>query len=173
MENIINFLTINNTNATRVSDINSILTKMSEIMTESINENIDNTDISEYDRLLIERIQHSIYDAFSINTQILSDAYLNFEFGGDINNDNTTYYDLEDVKIHLTQDEYNQFKKKHVTNRFIKKLNENICNVCLEPYKLKDCYVTLQCRHNFHDLCIQKWLLNESTKCPICRHSCK
>jgi hypothetical protein len=172
MENIINFLTVNNNANTNVSDINSILTEINEIMTENINENINNN-ISEYDRLLIESIQHSIYDAISINTRILSDTYLNFEFGGDPDNDNTTYYELEDVKIHLSQDEYNQFKKKQVTNRFITKLNENICNVCLEPYKLKDSYITLQCKHNFHDICIQKWLLNESTKCPICRYPCK
>jgi hypothetical protein len=169
MENIINFLSVNN--YTPVSDINSILTEMNEIINESIDESIDNYDMSEYDRLLIESVRRSIYDAISINTQMLSDTYLNLDFD-DL--DNTTYYnDLEDVKIHLSIDEYNQFKKKKVTNRFITKLNENICNVCLESYKLNDTYITLKCKHNFHDACIKQWLLNESVKCPSCRHPCK
>lgn len=167
MENIINFLSSNNT--TPQLYINSILVEIDEIINESINFNETTNDNNNYDRQLLENMRQTFLDAFSVNT------FLNFEHNPnlDLDNDNTTYYELEDVKIHLSQYEYDNFKKKRVTNRFITKLNENICNICLEPYKLRDLYVTLQCKHNFHDTCIQTWLLNQSTKCPTCRHPCK
>ncbi|GFG33175.1 hypothetical protein Cfor_06759, partial [Coptotermes formosanus] len=42
------------------------------------------------------------------------------------------------------------------------------CAVCIEPYKLSDVLRILPCRHEFHKLCIDPWLLEHRT-CPMCK----
>ncbi|XP_075446513.1 E3 ubiquitin-protein ligase RNF149 [Ascaphus truei] len=42
------------------------------------------------------------------------------------------------------------------------------CAVCIENYKLKDVVRILPCRHIFHRLCIDPWLLEHRT-CPMCK----
>lgn len=43
------------------------------------------------------------------------------------------------------------------------------CVICMDNYKLNEGYRTLNCGHKFHKKCIDKWLLNGSVNCPICR----
>lgn len=88
----------------------------------------------------------------------------------DSDEDHTVYYNnFLDVPITLDKTEFNSFKKKTVTNRFISLLNQNKCNICLDDYALKQKYITLKCKHNFHEKCIQKWLCESSIYCPTCR----
>ncbi|KAA8540834.1 hypothetical protein F0562_024797 [Nyssa sinensis] len=43
------------------------------------------------------------------------------------------------------------------------------CAVCLENFKLGDkCRLLPNCKHSFHALCIDSWLLKTAV-CPICR----
>ncbi|XP_060100531.1 RING finger protein 148 [Heteronotia binoei] len=46
--------------------------------------------------------------------------------------------------------------------------NSEICAVCLETYKPKDVARVLRCRHLFHKVCIDPWLLKNQT-CPVCK----
>ena len=47
-------------------------------------------------------------------------------------------------------------------------LRENDCSICLETYQRGEQIKELQCRHTYHPVCIDEWLL-ESRKCPMCR----
>lgn len=42
------------------------------------------------------------------------------------------------------------------------------CAVCIENYKPKDVVRILPCKHIFHRLCIDPWLLEHRT-CPMCK----
>ncbi|WP_257287735.1 RING finger domain-containing protein [Endozoicomonas sp. SESOKO2] len=42
------------------------------------------------------------------------------------------------------------------------------CSVCLEPFARRAVTVLEQCRHMFHEDCLETWLL-ENTTCPYCR----
>ncbi|XP_063161035.1 E3 ubiquitin-protein ligase RNF149 isoform X2 [Candoia aspera] len=42
------------------------------------------------------------------------------------------------------------------------------CAICIENYKTKDTVRLLPCKHIFHKLCIDPWLLEHRT-CPICK----
>lgn len=43
------------------------------------------------------------------------------------------------------------------------------CSTCLESFDHKTLHRTLPCNHSFHPSCIEKWLLESSTNCPMCR----
>eukprot|EP00795_Rhopilema_esculentum_P000399 gene399-10066_t len=45
---------------------------------------------------------------------------------------------------------------------------EETCAVCLEGYLKGETLRTLSCRHEFHKICIDPWLLEHRT-CPICK----
>ena len=45
----------------------------------------------------------------------------------------------------------------------------NECYVCLEAYKPGDRIRRLPCKHEFHAVCVDKWLLDVHSTCPICR----
>lgn len=42
------------------------------------------------------------------------------------------------------------------------------CAVCIENFKVKDVVRTLPCKHIFHRLCIDPWLVDHRT-CPMCK----
>ncbi|XP_048356009.1 RING finger protein 148 [Sphaerodactylus townsendi] len=46
--------------------------------------------------------------------------------------------------------------------------NSESCAVCLETYKPKDVVRVLRCRHLFHKVCVDPWLLKNQT-CPVCK----
>jgi len=43
------------------------------------------------------------------------------------------------------------------------------CSVCLESFKHGDEIRILPCKHEFHVVCIDKWLTNSRSTCPNCR----
>nr|XP_016459586.1 PREDICTED: protein Ycf2-like [Nicotiana tabacum] len=45
---------------------------------------------------------------------------------------------------------------------------QETCAICLLEYKDEDIVGTLQCGHEFHAGCVQKWLLQKNA-CPFCR----
>jgi hypothetical protein len=47
------------------------------------------------------------------------------------------------------------------------------CSICLEEYVANDCIKKLPCGHEFHDKCIDPWLLQFGQKadCPLCREN--
>ncbi|CAH8437081.1 unnamed protein product [Schistosoma bovis] len=46
--------------------------------------------------------------------------------------------------------------------------NYEQCAICIEPFKAMDNIRILPCRHYFHKLCIDPWLL-EQRSCPMCK----
>lgn len=42
------------------------------------------------------------------------------------------------------------------------------CAVCIEPYRLSDVLRILPCKHEFHRMCVDPWLLEHRT-CPMCK----
>ena len=45
------------------------------------------------------------------------------------------------------------------------------CTICLLQYTEETKKATEECQHIFHQECIDKWLLENNYKCPICRKS--
>ena len=43
------------------------------------------------------------------------------------------------------------------------------CYICLTEYEDEDCVRELPCRHRFHPLCVDKWLIEVHKSCPTCR----
>ncbi|MCD7452745.1 hypothetical protein HAX54_018047 [Datura stramonium] len=54
------------------------------------------------------------------------------------------------------------------TNNFNEVEEQEACAICLFDYQDKDTIGTLQCGHEFHAECINKWL-QRNTSCPFCR----
>jgi hypothetical protein len=53
------------------------------------------------------------------------------------------------------------------SQKLAKVLLEKSCSICLEDYKELDDVITIPCFHQFHKICISKWL-QEKASCPIC-----
>eukprot|EP01056_Protomagalhaensia_sp_Gyna25_P000903 Protomagalhaensia_sp_Gyna_25__902@NODE_1434_length_1839_cov_33_141667_g1158_i0_p1_GENE_NODE_1434_length_1839_cov_33_141667_g1158_i0NODE_1434_length_1839_cov_33_141667_g1158_i0_p1_ORF_typecomplete_len194_score15_29zfRING_2/PF13639_6/9_6e02zfRING_2/PF13639_6/5_6e16zfRING_11/PF17123_5/6_1e03zfRING_11/PF17123_5/1_6e10zfRING_11/PF17123_5/1_5e03zfC3HC4_2/PF13923_6/8_3e02zfC3HC4_2/PF13923_6/7_3e09zfRING_5/PF14634_6/8_7e02zfRING_5/PF14634_6/9_9e09zfC3HC4/PF00097_25/2_9e03zfC3HC4/PF00097_25/2_1e08zfrbx1/ len=43
------------------------------------------------------------------------------------------------------------------------------CAICLEDFRSRDVLRSLPCSHQFHVMCIDPWLRDPSSRCPICR----
>jgi hypothetical protein len=77
--------------------------------------------------------------------------------------------DFEDVKVTLSEDEFNRFKNVIVTEDNLEEYCNKDCNICLESYALDEVMVIIKCNHIFHKECIHMWLCNQNVKCPVCR----
>lgn len=112
------------------------------------------------------------YREFNIPNRSIFNTIRNIvnDYVDNINNIDINNFDdfddlFEDVKVTLTENEFNNL------NSFIEKFipdNEK-CTICLDNIKLNQELTQLKCKHKFHKTCIKYWLLNQSTKCPICR----
>lgn len=81
-------------------------------------------------------------------------------------------FEFEDVKITLSEDEFNKLNRITITEKNKENFNNN-CNICLDEFNVEDNIILLDCKHYFHVNCIEKWLMEQSTKCPVCRKSVK
>ncbi|RSL55400.1 hypothetical protein CEP53_007103 [Fusarium sp. AF-6] len=43
------------------------------------------------------------------------------------------------------------------------------CTICTEDFSAQEEVRILPCKHEFHPSCIDPWLVQQSTKCPLCR----
>lgn len=89
-----------------------------------------------------------------------NDLNLNFDFE-----------DFEDVKVTLTESQFNN--AVHTT---INISDDDTCNICLDMLNNKEdngIPVSLKCNHAFHNNCIKEWLIKKSIKCPMCRYECE
>ena len=76
---------------------------------------------------------------------------------------------FDDVKITISQDEFDKLNHKKVDENCLKENILNQCSICLDEFKLLDEIVILKCNHIYHNECIGNWLLKCNIKCPSCR----
>ncbi|ELA42663.1 uncharacterized protein VICG_00415 [Vittaforma corneae ATCC 50505] len=65
-----------------------------------------------------------------------------------------------------------RIKKELIRNKpyvFTKDMETKDCTVCLSEFKHKQRIRRLDCDHEFHKKCIDKWLLQGNSCCPLCR----
>lgn len=65
-----------------------------------------------------------------------------------------------------------RIRKELLKNRpyvFARGMESHECTVCLSDFKPKQHIRKLDCEHEFHKRCIDKWLLKGNACCPICR----
>jgi len=81
---------------------------------------------------------------------------------------------LEDVPVTLDPESVNKLpvfiynELKHQLSKLSDDSPDN-CSVCLEKYDDSEEVKVLLCKHYFHKVCIDTWLTNNSTYCPLCR----
>ncbi|KAI3887667.1 hypothetical protein MKX03_010189, partial [Papaver bracteatum] len=50
--------------------------------------------------------------------------------------------------------------------------DQDCCAICLSEYESQDEINLLpNCRHIFHGSCLNRWMINNHTTCPLCRTS--
>jgi hypothetical protein len=81
-------------------------------------------------------------------------------------------HDLEDVKVTLTQDDFNKLNEIKVSKENYENYKRE-CNICMDDYKIDDLVIEVPCKHVFHKECIENWLCKEKISCPICRTDCR
>jgi hypothetical protein len=92
-----------------------------------------------------------------IRTVIYFEYFINF-----LNN-------LEDVKIVLNENDLNDMPEKkysEISTEF------NTCSICQDELSKDNIIRQLNCNHIYHKECIDKYLLEYSNKCPVCRTEC-
>ena len=76
--------------------------------------------------------------------------------------------ELEDVRLTITQEELDKIPLLDFSEI---KTDEKICSICLDEFDKDSKIRKIDCTHLFHSECIDKWLLENNYKCPICRKS--
>lgn len=93
-------------------------------------------------------------------------SFMNNEY--DINNINNIN-NMEDVKVVISDKDFDKIEKVSVCDENIDEYNELNCNICFENYKKEDIIKKLKCNHIFHNDCLHDWLCKEKVTCPTCR----
>jgi hypothetical protein len=110
-------------------------------------------------------ITQSSFVRFNINDTFL-EHFLRANYDELVNNFTEG---LEDVKVTLSEEEFNNLENVVLDKTNIDRFNDK-CNICLDEFVLEQNVILLNCKHFFHNECIKNWLTNQSTKCPICRN---
>lgn len=80
---------------------------------------------------------------------------------------NTDNIDHQSIPIVLNKEEVNQIgiikSKDNIEHK------DEVCVICLCKFEDNDNIRLLPCNHNFHVVCIDKWLIEYNYKCPVCR----
>lgn len=121
------------------------------------NRNYDNDPSFALNRDLVDNL-HTLRRYYETLTTTVIDELNNIEV------DLSDFVDLEDVKVTLSEDQFNSLELRCITDETLDK-----CNVCLDDFCLGTEIITLNCRHFFHRDCIKPWLMTQSHKCPVCR----
>lgn len=79
---------------------------------------------------------------------------------------NINYDELEDVKLIVEQDKLDKIPLKKYSELITDEIK---CAICINEFKNNDLIRDIKCKHIFHKECIDKWLKEESYKCPNCK----
>jgi len=87
----------------------------------------------------------------------------------------------DDVKVVLSKEELDKQRRilygKYIKSKAYQKnsFKGSTCNICLDDFQEKDQIMILKkCAHYYHTDCIEKWLTENSNKCPVCKKTvCK
>lgn len=52
---------------------------------------------------------------------------------------------------------------------FEKGKHNQTCCVCMENFSEKEPLCVLDCKHSFHENCVDKWLTEKQSRCPFCK----
>ena len=76
----------------------------------------------------------------------------------------------EDNIVTKTQEDIDELKLCKISELPLNDViySEN-CSICSELFEKDKTVRILNCKHYFHNECIDKWFLNYSDKCPICK----
>ncbi|KAJ1984003.1 hypothetical protein H4R33_004533 [Dimargaris cristalligena] len=63
-------------------------------------------------------------------------------------------------------------KHSPVGPRLSRAYQKEYCHICLDPLTEGQLARQLPCQHTFHQECIDKWLVQFSSRCPLCKFNC-
>jgi hypothetical protein len=117
---------------------------------------------------------YNIYDDYNYGIREIQDnlqtnflnSIIEILFGDNLNQN------FEDVKVTLTEEEFDNIDNIKISSDNFEKYNER-CHICIDEYKIDDVIVQLECKHRFHKKCIKTWLCKENVSCPVCRKDCR
>ena len=67
----------------------------------------------------------------------------------------------------VSNNKLDELKCEIVTETNIQNIIDDICAICIEGYSIGQSRKFLPCGHIFHNSCIDAWLSENSTKCPL------
>jgi len=125
--------------------------------------------LSDQNKVLVpanEQNTNNAVENYTLNmdTQVYEEAINNIN---DINID-THYVTVRDLTCKQALKNVGTVAKLNNNN------NDNCCIICIEDFKPNEFVRVLQCHHQFHKKCIDKWLYlqfraDEELLCPLCQ----
>lgn len=82
--------------------------------------------------------------------------------------DNKILYNLPEI-VRSSRSYFGPYYKIKSDDNII--INNDICMICLDKFKVGLYKRNLSCNHNFHKKCIDKWFRTNNQRCPICRET--
>jgi hypothetical protein len=79
------------------------------------------------------------------------------------------FFDFYIPKFQSTTNKTTSYKTTKFSNIMNITPNKQTCSICFDDFEENDDVSILKCNHLFHYKCINKWLMENKTTCPICR----
>ena len=74
--------------------------------------------------------------------------------------------EMEDVRLTVPREELDKIPLVDFSDL---QTDEKACSICLDEFEQNSTIRKITCGHLFHVECIDKWLTENSYKCPVCR----
>lgn len=117
------------------------------------------------DSIPLVRVQVGVTDDAPQKDEEKGNGELRIE---DPNGDHIKALELDGHPLN-TDGDPNVTQKPINISSFIGPEEDDLCPICFEELQDGDILRVLPCKHKFHALCVDAWLLNSSSLCPLCR----